>query len=205
MTGTVWIGLVGVLLGGVIGLFSAWWLDRRRRVQEIADLKASIYAEIADRSARCVNDYLKPWRDLQAHTLSADRIGKFRPTDPVVFPGIAGKLGLFDAEALIAVTQFYFRLAALSEAIESLRADYERRGSLSGLLSSVDPADEARVEVIVTRLRSCFEPALRAVESLDVPKATAFDKEVARIYPHLRNSRLTLREALKEQAPTEPA
>jgi hypothetical protein len=196
-----------VLLGGVIGLFSAWWLDRQRRVQEIADLKASIYAEIADRAARCVSDYLVPWRDRKVtggKPLSAEWVGKFRPMNPVVFTAIAGKLGRFDAEALIAVTQFYFRLEALSQALDSLRAECERRENLSELLS-VKPGDDGRVAVIVTRLRSCFEPALRALKSLDVPKAAEVDKEVARIYPHLRNSRLTLREALREHAPAEPA
>ena len=58
---------------------------------------------------------------------------------------------------------------------------------------------------IVTRLRSCFEPALRAIESLDVPKAAEFDKEAAREYLHLRNSGLTLREALIQHAPIETA
>jgi hypothetical protein len=203
-----WIGVVGtlggVLAGGVVGYIATTWNDSRRRAQEIADLKASIYAEIADRAARCVNDYLNPWRNLKADTLSSERIGKFRPMDPVVFSGIAGKLGLLTAEALIAVTQFYFRLDALSQAIESLRAAYEQEEK------QIDrPWDNARnaarVSMIVTRLRSCFEPALRAIESLDVPKASEFDKEVARIYPHLRNSQLPLREALKEHAPAEPA
>lgn len=204
MTGSAWIGLGGVALGGAIGFFSAWWLDHWRRVQEIAALKASIYAEIADRAARCINDYLDPWRNLKANTLSSERIGKFRPMDPVVFPSIAGKLGLLEAEALIAVTQFYFRLEALSQAIDSLRAVYEQRENESGL-PVVKSGDDSRVAVIVTRLRSCFEPALRAIKSLAVPKAAEFDEEVARIYPHLRESKRTLREALKEQAPADPA
>jgi hypothetical protein len=173
-------------------------------LQEIDDLKASIYAEIADRAARCVNDYLVPWRDAKPDKLSAEWVGKFRPMDPVVFPGIAGKLGLFDAESLIAVTQFYFRLEALSQALDSLRVECERRENISEV-RSVKPGDDGRVGLIVTRLRSCFEPALRAIKSLDVQKAAGLDKEVARIYPHLRNSGLTLREALKEHTPPEPA
>jgi hypothetical protein len=141
--------------------------------------------------------------DCAASIGRAEWVGKFRPMDPVVFPGIAGKLGLFDAEALIAVTQFYLRLEALSQAIDSLRVECGRRESPSDL-PIAKSGDAARVGVIFARLRSCFEPALRAIKSLDVPKATAFDKEVARIYPHLRKSKRTLREALEEHAQAEP-
>jgi hypothetical protein len=110
-----WVGvigtLVGVLAGGAIGYFITNLHDRQRRKQEIADLKVSLYAEIADRAARCVNDYLKPWRDLKitsSNSLPAGRVEKFRPTDPVVFLGVAGKIGLLGPTALLAVTQFYF-------------------------------------------------------------------------------------------------
>lgn len=170
--------LGGALATGVINYFTTTRHDSRRREREIADLKTSIYIEIADRAARCVSDYLNPWQNLKAKNLSAERVGKFRPIDPVVFRGNAGKLGLLGAEAVIAVTQFYFRLEALSQAIDSLHAVYERRGGDP----TVKPGDESRVELIRTRLRSCFEPALSAIESLDVRKAAEFDKEVAREY-----------------------
>jgi hypothetical protein len=197
-----WVGvigtLVGVLAGGAIGYFITNLHDRQRRKQEIADLKVSLYAEIADRAARCVNDYLKPWRDLKitsSNSLPAGRVEKFRPTDPVVFPGVAGKIGLLGPTALLAVTQFYFRLDALSQAIESICNDYKRHENEEW----VKARDEAHVRLIVDRMRSCFEPALRAIEKLDFPGAAAFDLDAAQVYPHLRRSG-TLREALKNHA-----
>jgi hypothetical protein len=107
---------------------------------------------------------------------------------------------LLDADALLAVTHFYFRLDALVEAIESLCAVYERHeASADGLL--VLSVDQWRVTRIVNRLRSCFEPALTALEKLDVPGWQGFDEAVTRQYPHLRKSRRTLRQALTEYAP----
>jgi len=203
-----WIGVIGTILGtlvgGVLTYVATARQDSRRRAQELADLKASIYSEIADRAARCVNDYLDPWRDnVRLNKLSPEWVGKFRPTDPVVLPGVAGKLGLLDGETLLAVTQFYFRLDVLTKALESLCASLERRGSVKGLAHE---ADKARVEAIARRLESCFNPALRALQNLNVgPAAANFDDAATRVYPHLRKSGLTLRQALKEHFPTEKA
>jgi hypothetical protein len=195
-----WAGVGGALVGGFIGVGGTALTTARqelgRRNRELAELKASIYAEIADRAARCVNDYIKPWRDWNStSTLSVERVGKFRPMEPVVLTGIAGKLGLFEPKALLAVTQFYFRLGAVSQAIDSLVAVCEKRGDETGMLLNGDPA---RARLIAERLRSCFEPALRALEGLDVPEAAAFDEEVSRVYPWLAQSGDSLREALKK-------
>ena len=78
------LGVVGALVGGVIGIFGPTYHDRRRRELELEELKASLYAEIADCAARCVSDYLKPWRDWKptaANPLKLDRVAKFRPKD----------------------------------------------------------------------------------------------------------------------------
>jgi hypothetical protein len=200
--GAAWAGVGGALVGGLISFTATELHDRRRRVRELAALKASIYAEIADRAARCVNDYLNPWSDLRIErfdTLSAERVRMFRPTDPVVLPGISGKIGILDARVLLAVTQFYFRLDALSQAIESVGAICERRENDKYGESQMEMMQDDRgAKLIATRLRSCFEPALRVIERLDVPEAKAFDQEAARVYPHLRDSGLSLRDALRK-------
>jgi len=202
VSGAAWTGIIGTVVGGAIGFFGSAYHERKRREREVADLKASIYVEIADRVARCINDYLRPWRDWKptgADPITAERIAKFRPTDPVVFTGGAGKLGLIPANSLLAVTQFYFRLSALTQAIEALAAISERR-ERPGHLPIVEQGDQARVRLIVDRLQSCFAPALRALERLDVPEAPDFDQEVTRVYPHLRNSGDSLRAALRKHA-----
>ena len=147
-TGAAWSGAFGGPVGGAIGFFAATWHDTWRRKQELAALKASIYAEICDRAARCVNDYIKPWRDLKikdAKTSQLREIEKFSPADPVVFPAVAAKLGLLEPKVLFAVTQFYFRLAALSQAIQ-----YVHNVRPTEVPWSKDN-DEAHAKLITTR------------------------------------------------------
>jgi hypothetical protein len=50
------------------------------------------------------------------------------------------------------------------------------------------------VNLIVHRLR--FAPALRSLESLDVPKSFEFDKQATLIYPFLKDEHDTLRNVL---------
>lgn len=198
--GAAWAGVVGAAVGGIIGFVATTFHDRRRREREVSELKASIYAEIADRVGRCINDYLTPWRNFRvtsANPLNSERVGKFRPADPVVFPSIASKIGLLESDVLLAVTQFYFRLDAVRQAIESLQSLCERREHPDAL-PIVGAGDQARAELVAERLRSCFVPALRALEKLNPSPINDFDHEVTRVYPHLTKSRLALRDALRE-------
>ncbi|MEY9545300.1 hypothetical protein ABIE85_008360 [Bradyrhizobium diazoefficiens] len=187
--GQGWIGLIGTVLGAAISVGAVTFHDNRRRKQEIAALKASLYAEIADRAARCANDYIKPWKGWKDRQLGSD-VKKFCPTPPAVLPAVAGKLGLLDARTLLAVTQFYFRLSALREAFEFVAVETKPDGS----------DHEQHVAMIQDRLRSCFRPALRSLESLSVPSPSEFDKEAAEIYPHLKAERDTLRNTLLKYA-----
>jgi hypothetical protein len=193
--GAAWSGVFGALVGGVLTFAATRWHNNEQRKGELAALKASIYAEIADRVARCVNDYIKPWRDLKVkdpNTLQLKEIEKFSPTDPVVFPAVASKLGVLEPKVMFAVTQFYFRLAALSQAIEYVynvrptEVPWEKKN------------DEAHVKLIVTRLRSCFGPALEAIEKLDVKDWAEFDENAKRVYQWLQKSPDNLREALRK-------
>jgi hypothetical protein len=64
-----------------------------------------------------------------------------------VLPGVGGTLGLLKPEALLAVTQFYSRLAGVAQAIDTVK-DFE---------------------LIKDRLQVCLAPALSALDRLDVP------------------------------------
>jgi hypothetical protein len=187
----VWAGVVGAIAGGLIGIVSGVALERSRRTRELDELKASLYAEIADRAGRCANDYIRPWRNwtvMPSNPVSAERIRNFRVAPPVVFPAIAGRLGSIEAPTLLPVTQFYYRLEAVAQAIESFVIICEQREQ-SDRVYATEVQDQRRVNDIGRRFRSCFEPAALALDRLEpsVPEASDFDREVCseRVYPNL--------------------
>jgi len=105
--GVTW-GAVGPLLGAIVGGTISFWAtevqERNRRKNDLADVTASLYVEIADRSARCLGDYLYPWyryetqSKIELRKENAAWVGKFRPVNPVVYPGVAAKIGLLCAD-----------------------------------------------------------------------------------------------------------
>jgi hypothetical protein len=184
-----WIGLAGTILGSAISFGAFTYHDKRRQKQEIEAMRASLYAEIVDRAARCANDYIIPWRDWDKRKFVREDI-KFRPSLPLVLPAVAGKLGLLDAETLLAVTQFYFRLSVLRDAIELVSDD----------ANSSEAIRVERVGMIQRRLVSCFDPALRSLKKLDMPNWEKFDQEAAKVYPHLKKEPGDLRTILERFA-----
>jgi hypothetical protein len=104
--------VAGTLTGGMIGFGATTYHDHMRRAKELSDVVASLYVEIADRGARCLNDYIAPWHHVERVPTEKKKgswVGKFRPVDPVVYSGSAAKLGLLPADTLIAIVHFYFR------------------------------------------------------------------------------------------------
>lgn len=199
--------VVGGIIGGVMTLIAAVvaWRGIKHQVQtqiklasdlieqERAALKAGLYAEISDRAARCVNDYVTPWKDWPESRRLTPEIRKFAPTENVVLSGVAGKLGLLDASTLPAVTQFYFRLAVLAQAIDFVASEKERRTS-----TTLDPYHDEHVAMIQARFYSCFDPARRALDGLAIPEAEKFEEEALKIYPHLERTGRSVREALED-------
>lgn len=187
--------ILAASVGGAIGFFATRFHDRYRWKRELDEIKASIYVEVADRSARCVSDYIHPWENrakgkpLPTKEMYPDDFAKFRPAEPVVYRAAAAKLGLLDAKVLLALAHFYFRLDALCRALDRITVSFDSGADLR-------KEDPRLFNLINVRIRSTFEPALRALERLDIPGAAEFDREAAREYWHLRESGLTLREAL---------
>ncbi|MGX1168648.1 hypothetical protein AB7M16_004914 [Bradyrhizobium sp. USDA 372] len=184
-----WIGFVGTIVGSAISFGAVTHHDNRRQKQEIKAMRASLYAEIVDRVARCANDYIEPWRDWGARKIASED-AKFLPSLPLVLPAVAGKLGLLDAEILLAVTQFYFRLSVLRDAIELV----------SGEPDTSEAIRLQRIKMIQRRFLSCFGPALRSLTLLDVPDWEQFACEAAKVYPHLKNEPGDLRVILERFA-----
>ncbi|WFU21296.1 hypothetical protein QA649_24635 [Bradyrhizobium sp. CB1717] len=186
---TALIGLISTIVGSAISFGAVTVHDARRQEEEIKAMRASLYAEIVDRVARCANDYIEPWRGWGTRKIVGED-AKFLPSLPLVLPAVAGKVGLLDAEVLLAVTQFYFRLSVLRDAIE--------------LVSNDPDTSEAirlnRVNMIQKRFLSCFDPALRSLKLLEVPGWQQFDLEAAKVYPHLKKEAGSFREILERFA-----
>ncbi len=184
-------------------------LDNRRRLQEIDDLKASLYVEVVEFVTRSLHDYLTYWRDFKVHnadSLTASRIHDFRPTRPIIFPGIAGRLGLLaDARhkspVVPAVAKFYVRHDAVSQAVESTLFICEQREKTPNRVFD-QKADRKRVDFIAERLQSCFSPAADALEGLEGPDSLDLDAATVRVYKaldeQLKKNGLKLREALRK-------
>jgi hypothetical protein len=97
---TLFVGVIGVVLGH----FSSRFLEHVRRRRDARDVSESLYNEIADRAARCLNDHLVPWRKFpDIGSITCARVARFRPVEPVVYRAVAGKLGLIPPAALFSV------------------------------------------------------------------------------------------------------
>jgi hypothetical protein len=189
------------LMGTIVGSASAFFITRHvaafNRQNEANDIATSLHAEIADRAARCLNDFIAPWRTFREpaeDTKLRPRswIGKFRPVDPIVYPSIGAKLGLLKPEAVFPVVQFYFRLDALRRELDLLLEDedYGAEGKFA--------KTRGRLRLIATRFQSTLGPALLALEKLNVPNAARIEEEARNAYHYARYEDRTLRAQLAE-------
>lgn len=189
--------LVGALISAGVGTWTARELYHRQQEKEARDFAVSLHAEIADRAARCVSDYLSPWKQIAAgagrtRKATAAWIAKFRPADPIVYSGVGAKIGLLPAAAIFPVLQFYFRLDAYRREIDSVAADFSAK-------DQVHQIDPARVTLVARRLQQCIGPALAALEHLKVDTWTAVENEAVNTYVHLHDSGKSLRSALQDE------
>jgi hypothetical protein len=188
--------LLGIVAGSVVTYGLTKLLDRGRRRIEAKEVSDSLYNEIADRSARCLNDYIHPLSgfekgERQAEDMRTSRLTKFRPVDPVVYPAVAGKLGLINTEALFPIIQFYFRLDAVRREIDYIVEDFDHDIDLAA-------TDAARMQRVVGRFQETCGAALEALEKLNVESAHQIDAAASHAYGHLRRTELSLREALRK-------
>src|ERR1044071_3486314 len=57
--------IAGAAVGASITFFAARHIANTNRKKEAEDIATSLHAEIADRAARCLNDYLVPWKEIR--------------------------------------------------------------------------------------------------------------------------------------------
>jgi hypothetical protein len=191
------ITIVSVILGSSGTLFVQRYMARVNRETEAHDVAASLHAEISDRAARCLNDYLNPWKSYadQAFKLKKARdranINKFRPMSPVAYPAVASKLGLLSPDALFCVTQFYFRLGVVQREIDDLLND-------KNAFAETDLVKvKKRCAVVTGRLREALGPALLALDNLKVTGSSEIEDAAVRAYRHTRAAGIGLRKGLE--------
>ncbi|MGF1594432.1 MAG: hypothetical protein ACFCUW_14200 [Kiloniellaceae bacterium] len=189
--------LAGVGVGGLVTYGVLRKLEGERRVREREELVVTLYHEVADRAARCLNDYLVPWQKYERglppdETMNGARAGKFRPTDPVVYPLVAGRLGTAGREVIGPVVQFYFALDAVRREVDGVVADYP----------DLDVLPEDRARLVALRLRQTLNPALRCLKILGVSDWRSIDSLAVVPYPHITQNYSELREGLRDKRPS---
>ncbi|UGY14225.1 hypothetical protein HAP48_0037560 [Bradyrhizobium septentrionale] len=208
-----WLCFYGAVVSGsmtLVGAGAAWFAVRRqineqrkladeRADKERASLSASIYAEIADRAARCLNDYIRPWSVWEDRQIEPT-VRAFLPERAVVYPGAVEKLGLLDQPVVVGAVQFYSRLSAVAQAMEFIAADKERLWETvqksPATAQWIDPLRNTHARLITERLQSCFQPALAALKGLG--ERPSVDADTVKVYPYLRETGLTLHQALEK-------
>lgn len=208
-----WLGFYGAIVGGtmtLIGAGAAWFAVRRQineqrnladeeAAKQRASLRASIYAEIADRAARCLNDYIEPWSGWGDGRLEPTIVRGFLPEKAVVYPGAVEKLGLLDQSVVVATVQFYSRLSAVGQAMEFVAADkdtlWQRVLKSPETVQWIDIRGDTHANLITERLQSCFGPALAALKGLG--ERPLVDADTVKVYPWLLETGLTLHQALE--------
>jgi hypothetical protein len=194
-------GTATTIMGAILGVLGAAFVQRYmsqvNREKEAHDVAASLHAEISDRAARCLNDYLNPWKSYADQALklkkARDRtdINKFRPMSPVAYPAVASKLGLLSPDAIFCVAQFYFRLGVIQREIDDLLND--KHVFVEADLVKV----KTRYAVVTGRLRDALGPALFALDSLKVSGGSKIEDAAAQAYLHTRAAGFALRKGLE--------
>jgi hypothetical protein len=191
--------ITGACVAGVSSYFVGTWLDKKRREHDANETAVALYIEVADRAARCLNDHIEPWSRYAKHrstptgAMDVSRVGKFRPTDPIIYQSLAGRLGIMKPEVLAPTVQFYFRLDALRREIDTVTKDFSAGTNLMA-------KNQNRVQLIAQRFHETLRPALRALEVLNIEGSDEFDAEAAAAYQHVANSVSTLRDGLEHHA-----
>ena len=128
-----WQTGLGALIGLVSLAFVAWYnfcLNRRRdrelREAETRSVAAAIYSEII-----LLRGQLALLARIVANVDQSDRefvdfrADVYRPSDPVIFPRLAGKLGHLDTDLVVGITKFFSDLEEATRSLEVLTTPHE--------------------------------------------------------------------------------
>jgi hypothetical protein len=161
------LGNVAFLIAGaLVGIYAQFKSDDVKRVELRSDLARAYYEELANRVGRCLFDFESPWekfRDAQTihpHEMDLERLRKFSPVEPTIYPATAGQIAVLGGLAPQAIIRFYTRLAILSADIEIIARSCEQQNY------HFVPAD--RIATIAERFRRTLAPGLEALRALSI-------------------------------------
>ena len=129
----IWQTGLGALIGLVSLAFVAWYnfyLNRRRdrelREAEARSVAAAIYSEII-----LLRGQLALLAKIVAKFDQSDgrfvefRADVYRPSEPVIFPRLAGKLGQLDPDLVVGISKFFSNLEEASRGLDVLTTPVE--------------------------------------------------------------------------------
>jgi hypothetical protein len=143
------------ILGGLLTIGTTTFLEDVNRTLKAQDVVRPIHAEFANRVARCCFDFENPWSKYYKNPsmggLDAERIRKFSPDPPIIYPATAAQFGLLPQEAPEALVEFYTRLVGLQRAIDE---------------AATDPGNTKYIEAVARRMRHTLRPGLDGLKTL---------------------------------------
>jgi len=171
--------ILGALLA-VLGTRVSAWL---KKPADEADLARAIHTELADRVARCCFDFEDPWHEygINPEAIDSNRLRKFAPYDPIVYPALAGQIAMLPDGPLQCLLKFYFRLAAWQRDAENTADVYPDK-----------LVQEAEVKRLSRRLRETLKPGLDALDAFTqlVREPCKIEDELLAAYDTFRRDNL---------------
>ena len=191
----LWEKLGFLFFGALITFLSVFVIDDTKRAIQATDLARALYEELANRVARCLFDFERPWEKWIDGPVEIDvlRLRKFMPAPPVIYPATASQIALLGNGAPQAIINFYARLAAYQKDMEDV-ADHCKRLNIA-----VPPK---LVAMIAGRLERTLSPGLEALKKLskmvegDEKIEAAAIRELDRLFQHERANQ-TLRQRIE--------
>jgi hypothetical protein len=140
------------VLGGVFTMGTALLAEEFKRNTKAQDVALALHVELSQLVARCCFDFNAPWsayyKNPTASGMNAERVRKFSPNVPVIYPAMAAEIALLGAEAARPLVEFHTRLRALQRAIDEAAQDQKYVGA------------------VATRMRHALPPGLKALIAL---------------------------------------
>lgn len=165
LDGNPWLSNIGFLVAGGLLTTSVELLRQSiERPKRTVEISRSLYQELANRVARCVFDYEKPWEawikpnSCRENEVNLIRLRGFIPIPPVVYPATASQIGLLSDDAAQAIIRFYAAHSIFRKDMEDAAAYCERLD-----LTYVPPELITR---LAERLRRTLKPGLHALTEL---------------------------------------
>ena len=174
-----------LLAGAAVGFFAGQAADYLRVTRHKKQVATAVYAEVANRLARCAHDYKAPWgaswgpdeADEFARQRDPYSLVKFLPQPPMVFPSLGDSIALLPPKAISPLIDFYFRLEAW-------------RRDLSAVSEGKGNYDIETVVTLTYRLGETLEPGRDALRALKygVKNSVELDRDICGSFRHLTDT-----------------